>query len=359
MREAERWESPSYQEWTSTNDSAAVSFSGLERNHLFWNGGGDRFEDVSGISGLDSIADGRGFALFDYDRDGWQDVALVNTNAPFLEIFRNRIGEIGGRGRSIALRLVGGNSRAAPSDGFSNRDGVGAIVSVRVGDRTLVRERRGGEGFAAQNSSTLIVGIGERAAADAVTVTWPSGRIQETGEVPAGTLLTVYEDPARAPQGLAFHREAWRRTGAPPEVLPGEVPVSLALGNGKPAARPALGLYTTMATWCPACKRNIPQVRALREAFSDSDLALFGVPIDAEDSPEMLAAYDAEYAPGYELLVGAPRGEIERVQSLVEAEFARDVLPTSFLTDGDGRVLRIVAGVPTISQVRELLRRRE
>ena len=104
-----------------------------------------------------------------------------------------------------------------------------------------------------------------------------------------------------------------------------------------------------------ACKRNIPQVAALREGFGADELAVYGVPIDPEDTPEMLAEYAAEYRPAYQLLSDAPRAEVERVQAIVLREFTRDVLPASFVTDADGRVLRLVAGVPTISELRKLL----
>ena len=60
------------------------SFSGYERNCLFLNRAGKQFTDVSLISGLDNIADGRTFVYWDYDRDGWQDIALVNANSPLL-----------------------------------------------------------------------------------------------------------------------------------------------------------------------------------------------------------------------------------------------------------------------------------
>ena len=62
------------------------SFSGHERNHLFLSDRGRRFSDISAISGLDNIADGRAFVLWDFDRDGWQDIALVNANTPLLNI---------------------------------------------------------------------------------------------------------------------------------------------------------------------------------------------------------------------------------------------------------------------------------
>ena len=71
---------------------------------------GERFADVSGVSGLDSLADGRVFVLWDYNRDGAQDIAHVNANFPLLSAYENRI--TAGQeelGNLIALRFEGGN----------------------------------------------------------------------------------------------------------------------------------------------------------------------------------------------------------------------------------------------------------
>ena len=111
-----------------------------------------------------------------------------------------------------------------------------------------------------------------------------------------------------------------------------------------------------MATWCSACKRSIPQVRALREAFPGSSLGVFGVPIDQDDSPAKLAEYVEEYAPAYELLAHAPRSQVERLQEFVTAS-AGEGLPASVLTDREGQVLYLEAGVPTVSQIHRLIAR--
>ena len=157
---------------------ARTSVSGGERNPLFLSLQSEQFSDIAGISGLDHPGDSRSFGILDYDRDGWQDIVLVNANAPLLQLFRNQIGlsaksrDFGGM---IALRFVGGNDTPQPQSLFSNRDGYGAKVSVKLGEQTLLREHRAGEGFAAQNSSTMIIGIGKQAQADSVVVRWPSG----------------------------------------------------------------------------------------------------------------------------------------------------------------------------------------
>src|SRR5262245_47412604 len=84
-----------------------VSFSGHERDNLFINLGDGQFKDVSGVSGANDPGDGRVFALLDFDRDGWWDIASINANTPSLKLYENRFGaESAWRSEhnSIALR---------------------------------------------------------------------------------------------------------------------------------------------------------------------------------------------------------------------------------------------------------------
>ena len=127
-------------------------------------------------------------------------MAVVNANEPLCELFANR----SKAGHILALRFVGGNDRDGVSREWSARDGYGVQVEVDVGGRTLLREHRAGEGFSAQNSETLLVGLGAHQRADAVRVRWPSGRTQRATDVEAGVLLTVYENPRHSPTGVAF-----------------------------------------------------------------------------------------------------------------------------------------------------------
>ena len=46
------------------------------------------------FSGLDTPADSRGFVLWDYDHDGWQDIAVVNANEPLLNLYHNEIASL-------------------------------------------------------------------------------------------------------------------------------------------------------------------------------------------------------------------------------------------------------------------------
>ena len=68
-----------------------ISWSGNERNFFFVGGlPGNQFADLSAVSGLDDPADGRGFSLLDFDRDGWPDIILAAANMVRPQFFYYR-----------------------------------------------------------------------------------------------------------------------------------------------------------------------------------------------------------------------------------------------------------------------------
>ena len=339
------------------------SFSGRERNHMFLSSSGREFSDISAVSGLDAVSDSRSFALLDYDRDGWQDIALVNSNAPLLNLFHNEIGRQLGpsdpTGHVVALRFHGGNRSAQPSTRYSAHDGFGAIVTIDLGHETLVREHRAGEGFAAQNSATMIVGVGEHDVVESVAVAWPSGSRQELRDVAAGRLLTVFEDPAASPTGEAFVVESYRvemgRDMFTDLAVAEKVPTLATLPRGpRVRGQVPFNLYMTMATWCAVCARELPQITRLSEAFGQS-LALFGLPIDPEDSTEKLIEYRHRHDPAYRLLTSVTSEERAAIRATLVDSLSVDGLPSTIITDGEGRVLQMSLGLPTVSEVRRLL----
>ena len=111
--------------------ATGASWSGHERNHLFFGGlPGHQFARLSGISGLDDPGDSRTFATLDFDRDGWLDIVLGNVSAPRLRLFHN---DFAGRTPAgdngfVAVRFVGGSEQARPSSTWSSRDGLGTYI---------------------------------------------------------------------------------------------------------------------------------------------------------------------------------------------------------------------------------------
>ncbi len=154
------------------------SWSGYQRQRLFHNLGDGTFREAAAEAGLDNDLDGRGVAIADLDRDGRLDIVQTNARQPSL-LFHN----VGGAARHwVELELVGGPS---------NRDAVGARVTLTAGGRRRVREVDGGNGYAAQSSRRLHFGLGAVDRVDAVEVRWPDGRVERRAGGPAGPALSV------------------------------------------------------------------------------------------------------------------------------------------------------------------------
>lgn len=355
----------------SRSPEGGASLSGHERDHLFFSLAGRRFVDIAGVSGLDDPSDGRASGLLDYDRDGWLDAAVVSANAPLLQLFRNQIGSLSvdhqGRGQVVALRFVGGNHSGSAAQGLSNRDGYGVLVRVKLGDLTLQREHRAGEGFAAQNSATMLIGLGPRKSADAIVVRWPSGKVQQTPHVPANSLVTLYEDPSQSPTGRAFVLQPYKilskrranKARSTESVDPGVAWPKLQDRDALGRRAPALVLNTTFATWCEPCRRELPQLRRLRSAFGPDSLEMVGVPYDEKEDRAKLGSWIATNQPPYRPQADLTRDQILSVQDFVRKTFGLDGIPATVVTAADGRVLLAKWGPPTVSELRELLDRDE
>lgn len=333
------------------------SLHGGERNRFFANRGGRSFADLSGLSGLDHPADSRGFGLLDYDRDGWLDLALVNANQPLFNLYHNEMPAAGFQGGLVALRFVGGNRTSAPTKEYACRDGFGARVTVVLGDGRIIREHRCGEGWSAQHSATMKVGIGSHPTVASVSVRWPSGKTTSIQAVPEGTLLTVYENPADSPSGQAFTRQPYRVRLTPPATV--------AKADSRPifpvraldtAAKPArLRVYATFATSSPACVADLPILRRLKEELGSEGVDIVAMPVEAGDDNSKLAAFAQQWKPTSRLvnIPLAKRAEAAAIYAQVLGP--NPPVPSAIITDDSGHLLFAQPGLPSISLLRKLL----
>ena len=145
-------------------DEADIGETFRQPMQVFLNRGNGIFEDASEELGpaLSKPRSSRGAALGDLDSDRSQDIVVnVMDDAPSL--IRN---EIPGATRAVVLSLIG---RAA------NRDGLGALVRVRIGERRLVSEVRGDRGYLSHSDSRLYLGLGTAPRVDEIRIQWPGG----------------------------------------------------------------------------------------------------------------------------------------------------------------------------------------
>lgn len=121
--------------------------------------------DVARPTGSDSIKDGRGVAVADFDRDGRLDLVMNNNNeTPVL--YMNNLKK---SGNALELKLVGT---------VSNRDAIGASVRLTAAGKTMTRQVEAGSGYASQMMLPVHFGLGDAKHIDIIEIRWPSGLVQ-------------------------------------------------------------------------------------------------------------------------------------------------------------------------------------
>lgn len=151
-------------------------------DQMFENVGGDKFEDVS-ISLSSYFHEenvGRGACTGDYDNDGDIDIFIMNIDNACKFIRNNK----GNENNWILIDLKGTKS---------NRDGIGASVTVTTGETTQVAQKRSTTGYLSQGDPRLHFGLAQHNTIDKIEIKWPSGEIQELTAVNPNQILTVTE----------------------------------------------------------------------------------------------------------------------------------------------------------------------
>ncbi len=132
---------------------------------------------ATGCAPTDTPRVGRGLAWADYDRDGDPDLALSNSGGP-LELLENAA-----EGRWLGLQLLG----QAP-----NTSAVGAEAVLTTSRGQQMRRVLAGDSYQSSSAPEMLFGLGD-GEAEALEVTWPSGRRTRIVAPPAGRYLRLTE----------------------------------------------------------------------------------------------------------------------------------------------------------------------
>src|SRR5438477_3218792 len=161
------------------NVQKRVSYA--EPPHLFRNLGGGRFLEVTQSVGpaFGSPKVARGAAYADINNDGALDV-LMTTNGGRAYLFRND----GVNNQSLRIKLVGTKS---------NRDGIGAVITVISGGDKQWKMVRSGSSYLSQSELVATFGLGQKAKADSIEIQWPSGQSDKLTNVNAGQTISAQE----------------------------------------------------------------------------------------------------------------------------------------------------------------------
>ena len=148
-------------------DSAKLGASFREPRFLYRNLGNGKFADISKTSGpgLANPASGRGLAIADLFNDGRLEAVVNNlSDMPML-----LVNEAANSNHWLGIRLIGTQS---------NRDGIGARVTVHGENRAWVDEVRSGSSYNSSNDLRLHFGLGAEKKVKDVTVRWPNGETE-------------------------------------------------------------------------------------------------------------------------------------------------------------------------------------
>jgi len=164
-------------------DSKGVGLNSTfrERKLLYWNDHQGRFRDISldAGPGITTPFNSHGVAAADFNNDGSVEIVVNNSHDP-PSLLRN----LGDRGNWILLKLEGVKS---------NRDAIGARVTVHVGDHQQTQEVRSGAGYISQSDFRLHFGLGKAIQADAIDIRWPSGLVQHFDNVQGNHVVKIRE----------------------------------------------------------------------------------------------------------------------------------------------------------------------
>lgn len=149
---------------------------------LYHNNGNGSFSDVSPAAGpgINAVSSARGLAVGDLWNDGRLSALISNMNAK-LSLLVNAVRS---DNHWISFKTVGTRS---------NRDGIGAKITVKVGKRTLVDEVRSGSSYISQSDLRVHFGLGSATKIDSVQVRWPSGLVERFDSLTLDTIQTLRE----------------------------------------------------------------------------------------------------------------------------------------------------------------------
>ncbi len=157
------------------------NLSGFERNRTFLNLGERRFADISFLTGTDSDGDGRSVVAADFRCNGQLDLLVRQVGGGPLLLFENNFPEKA----YLKVSLRGSKS---------NRLGIGARLTARLGARRIVRELYPSNTFHSQTTSLVHFGLGDSDVVDKLIISWPSGIIQELEQVRANQHIIIDEE---------------------------------------------------------------------------------------------------------------------------------------------------------------------
>ena len=347
--------SPAYEHgWNALNEliRSDSTWNGYERNVMFANNRDGTFSDVSGAVGLDFLEDSRSFALADIDHDGRLEIILKNRNAPQIRILRNAMQDIG---HSIVFRLRGQKS---------NRDAIGAAITLEAGALRQTKYLQAGSGFLAQHSKEIFFGVGKQEGPLRATIRWPNGLSQQVEGLPVNHRIEIDEGSAAfTAKPFPAPPASYIRPGPPQasEPIPSTVDTWLVEPLKAPefslpdlegemrelrSLRGNCALLHFWAAKAPASRDELMRLHQQRSAFATRNLSIIAINVDDPADVSAAKSVATQLALSFPILFATT--EVAGIYNIIYRylfDRRRDLpIPASFLLDGSGMIVKLYQG---------------
>jgi enediyne biosynthesis protein E4 len=159
----------------------------MEPRILYHNNGNGKFTDVSDMAGpaINAASSSRGLAIGDLWNDGRLEAVISNMSAA-PSLLENQLHS---PNHWIGIRTVGTKS---------NRDGIGARITIKIGPRTLVDEVRSGSSYISNNDMRVHFGLGSATKIDWLQIRWPTGLTEHFTDIAMDKIHTLKEGTGTA-----------------------------------------------------------------------------------------------------------------------------------------------------------------
>ena len=356
------------QGWNAINEliRSDGTWSGYERNVFYANNRDGTFSDVSAVVGMDFVEDGRAFALADFDHDGRLEVFLKNRNGPQLRLLKNIVDALP---PSIAFHLQGTKS---------NRDAIGAVVTIETSAGRQTHTLQAGSGFLSQHSKDVFFGLGEEKGEAKgpvrAAIRWPSGLVQDLNDLPLNHRIFVqegFDSPRKEPFKTTASEHARAAEALPQtEALPTTVetwllaPISapdfslpdsqgqvwkLSALRGKPLL---LHFWTTQS---PASREALAALQKSYARWTARGLQLIAVNADDSVAEEDVRAFARAHRFSFPMLRASE--DVAAIYDILYRQMFdrhRDLaLPASFLIDAKGDIVKVYQGPVDLDHVEQ------
>ena len=153
-----------------------VDCSGADAKHPDCKGHVGKFTVLSSLSSRSSV-------IFDLDNDGDLDIVTNDFNTP-PQILVNELAQRR-KVSYLKVNLVGSRS---------NRNGLGAQVTVSAGSLKITKTQDGKSGYLSQSALPLYFGLGDAVQVNSIEVLWPSGHKQKVSHSELNATAVIVED---------------------------------------------------------------------------------------------------------------------------------------------------------------------